>query len=267
MDADVKGLAVVGPQDQGQVDSLQRGLEVLRLFDSRHKHLSASEIAAKLGLTRATTLKLLSTLTSANFLRFDSQRDAFEPHVACLALGRAARRGLEVVRVAAPLMRQLTEVAGVQLYLSTRDRLHMLVLEHCTPPGQEESTLGTGARLPIAPSASGRAYLWAQKPAQQAELIELLKAANQESVYRFMPGVYAAFQELEEQGWCFVPSPITHESNSIAAPVHLRGSSEFVVAAMSVGTADSEQNLREVVGPQLLRVCAQIGRSLDGTLG
>ena len=56
-----------GPGEE--VDSLLRGLELLRLFDVRHRSLETVEIAAKLGLSRVTAAKLIATLQQHNFLR------------------------------------------------------------------------------------------------------------------------------------------------------------------------------------------------------
>ncbi|MDB5772719.1 MAG: IclR family transcriptional regulator [Burkholderia sp.] len=255
-------LMLADVQAPEQVDSLQRGLEILRLFDGRHPLLSQAEIASRLDLSRATAAKLLSTLVAFGFLREDAG-GSYEPHAACLALGRAVQRGLPVVQTATPLMTQFAEQFGVHVSLMTRDRSQMLVLEYCVPGGQDTLGLGAGALVPIASSASGRAYLWAQKPALQAELIDGLKQAGQEGAHRFMPGVYAAFQELEETGFCYLASPVTRHSNSIAAPLYDKGSPDYVLAAMAVGASDAERKLREEVGPQLLQVSAQISRELE----
>ena len=41
------------PRDDGQVDSLRRGLEVLRLFDLRHRKLTVADIARELNLSES----------------------------------------------------------------------------------------------------------------------------------------------------------------------------------------------------------------------
>jgi len=249
-----------------QVDSLQRGLEILRLFDGRHPLLSESEIAARLGLSRATVAKLVATLVSFDFLREDAS-GVYEPHAACLALGLAVRRGLPVVQAAAPLMIRFASQFDVHVSLMTRDRAQMLVLEHQVPAGQEMFGLSSGALVTVAGSASGRAYLWAQKPAVQAEMIEALKRNSRDGGYRFMPGVYAAFQELEEHGFCFMSSPVGRRSHSIATPLYDRGAPDFVLAAMSTGASDDERKLREEVGPRLLQLAEQIARELERQTG
>lgn len=249
-------------QASDQVNSLQRGLDILQLFDGRQPLLTHAEIATRLGLPRGTVAKLVSTLVAYNFLR-EEANGSYEPHVACLALGRAVKRGLPVVQAAAPQMKRFAEEFGVHVSLMTRERLQMLVLEHAVPAGLNHLGLATGALVPIAGSASGRAYLWAQKPGLQAELIEALKEAGTEGTHRFMPGVYAAFQELEERGYCFMASPVTRQSNAIAAPLYDRDVPAYVLAAMSVGGSDAERKLTEEIGPCLLQLSAQISRDLE----
>lgn len=248
----------------GEVDSLRRGLEILRLFDARHRTLQLPEIAAKLGLSRATATKLIGTLEAHNFLRGNGSTGGYEPHVACLALGRTVKRGLGIVPVALPRMRELSRRLDVHVSLTTRDRLHMLVVEHCVPPGQLRLGLDTGTRLPLATSASGHAYLWAQTPPQRAELLEHLKGGEDDGSFKLLSSVYAALQELEEKGWCFLASPVTSQTSSIATPIRAGGRADFALAAMVVGPAKTEHKLRELVAPELLQVSRLISDDLGG---
>lgn len=248
-----------GPGEE--VDSLLRGLELLRLFDGRHRSLDTAQIAVKLGLSRATAAKLVATLQQHNFLRARANNGGFEPHVACLALGQAAKRGLPIVRAAQPRMRALSERFGVHVTLSTRDRWHMLVVEHVVPPGQVRLGLDTGARFPLASSASGRAYLWAQPPAVRDKLLERIKEQDGDGSFRLLSSVYAAFEELAERGWCFVASPVTSQTSSIATPIEASGLTEYVLTAMAVGR-DSQRKLRTKVAPELLGLAGVIAQDL-----
>ncbi len=244
-----------------EVDSLRRGLELLRLFDARHRSLQSADIAAKLGLSRVTAAKLIATLESQNFLRPSSNGDGgFEPHVACLALGRAVKRGLRIVQVAQPRMLALSQRFGVHVTLSTRDRLHMLVVEHVVPSGQVRMGLDTGARLPMVSSASGRAYLAAQPEAARSKLLTSIKGDDSQGVFR-QATLDAAFHELEKRGWCFLASPVTSQTNAIATPIRAGASADYVLTAMTVGP-DVEHDLRDEIAPDLLNQARQIAFEL-----
>lgn len=246
-----------------EVDSLRRGLEILRLFDARHRSLQATEIAAKLGLSRVTAAKLIATLEAHNFLRPSNQANGYESHVACLTLGRAVLRGLGIAEIAQPKMRALSERFDVHVSLMTRDRLHMLVVEHCVPQNKTRLGLSTGTRLPIIASASGRAYLWAQPSALRAKLMESLEEAEKDDSFKMMSSVYGALQELEERGWCFLASPVTSQTSSIATPIRVGDEANFVLAAMAAGDSETEQRLRDVIAPELLTVANQISQELQ----
>lgn len=243
--------------DGGQVDSLQRGLEVLRLFDIRHSKLSLTDIAGKLGLSRQTAEKLIYTLQAQNFLR-PVGKETFEPHVACLALGRAVKRDFVVGQTAQPLMLDLSQRYGVHVILSARDRLHMLVVEHCVPTGKVRLGLTTGARFAMAVSASGRAYLWGQPLRQREQLLKQIELEAAPGAYKQLSGIYAAFQELEQQGWCYLVAPVANQTASIATPVSDGVSARFALAAMAVGPGVTEAMLREQVAPELLAMAQRI---------
>ncbi|BEG78291.1 IclR family transcriptional regulator [Achromobacter xylosoxidans] len=247
------------PRDFAQVDSLRRGLEVLRLFDLRHRKLTMADIGRKLGLSRPTTEKLIQSLQSQHFLQ--ATGESYEPHIACLALGRAAKKGLAAGQVARPLMRELSQRFGVHVTLSTRDRLHMLVVEHCVPAGRVQLGLTTGARFPMVVSASGRAYLWGQPQEQRDELLRKIEADAPSGASRQLDDVYAAFQELGKTGWCYVAAPVATHTASIATP--LKAGSKFALAAMAVSVQVTEAVLRGQVAPALLAIAERIALATD----
>ena len=51
------------------VESLARGLDVLRAFDTHHRALSLAEVATATGLARPTARRLLLTLEELGYVR------------------------------------------------------------------------------------------------------------------------------------------------------------------------------------------------------
>lgn len=248
------------PRDDAQVDSLRRGLEVLRLFDLRHRKLTLADIARKLDLSRPTTEKLVQTLQSQHFLQATGN-DSYEPHIACLTIGRAAKKGLAVAQAARPLMRELSERFGVHVTLSARDRLHMLVVEHCVPPRRVQLGLTSGARFPMAASASGRAYLWARLQEQRSELLDMIEGEAPSGASHQLTDILAAFRELETTGCCYLAAPVATHTASIATPV--KAGSAFALAAMAVSAEVTEAVMRSQVAPVLLAMAEHIALSSE----
>src|SRR5260370_11836671 len=72
-------------QEQGHdgdfVQSLERGLSVIRAFDADHPKLTLSEVAAATGLSRAAARRFLRTLVQLGYMRSDGSPFALPPKI------------------------------------------------------------------------------------------------------------------------------------------------------------------------------------------
>jgi IclR family pca regulon transcriptional regulator len=87
------------------VQSLERGLAVIRAFDAEHRDLTLSEVARATGLTRAAARRFLLTLVALGYVHFDGGRFSLRPRV--LELGFAYLSSLSLPEVAQPYMEEL----------------------------------------------------------------------------------------------------------------------------------------------------------------
>ena len=71
------------------VQSLQRGLAVIRAFDGESRTLTLGEVATATGLARAAARRFLLTLVDLGYVRVDARLFELSPRV--LELGRAYR--------------------------------------------------------------------------------------------------------------------------------------------------------------------------------
>src|ERR1700753_510522 len=76
------------------VQSLERGLAVIRAFGPDREHLSLSEVAEATGLTRAAARRFLLTLVRLGYVRSDGRKFSLRPRV--LELGYAYLSGLSL---------------------------------------------------------------------------------------------------------------------------------------------------------------------------
>ena len=88
------------PRSADFVQSLERGLLVIRAFDSEHRELGLSEVARATGLTRAAARRFLLTLVKLGYMNFNDGRFALSPRV--LELGYAYLSSLSLTDVAQP---------------------------------------------------------------------------------------------------------------------------------------------------------------------
>ena len=87
------------------VQSLERGLAVIRAFDRTHPELTLSEVAAATGVTRAAARRFLLTLVDLGYVRSDGRFFSLSPRV--LELGYAYLSGLSLPELAEPHLEAL----------------------------------------------------------------------------------------------------------------------------------------------------------------
>ncbi len=223
-----------------EVDSLQRGLEILRSFRNGEKSLRLADVLERTKIPRLSAQKLLNTLTAHHFLRYLPELDRYEPDVSCFVLGHALRASLPILRVARPVMQALAEKLGVDVFLALREGMEMMIIEYCSTRA-EAAEIGVGHLVPLAQTAAGRAWLWAQKPAIQGEYIERIRAEADANALNAIPGIYRAFQDLAERGYCLSLGEWLQDRHAIASPLITGGGRE--VLALAAIAAD--QNLKD----------------------
>lgn len=179
------------PEDRNFVIALARGLDVLSCFRSGEKLLGNQDIAKRCGLPKSTVSRLTHTLTVLGYLIHVPEEGKYRLGTATLALGSAMLSGLDIRKLARPMMHRLAEVTQTEVALATRDRHNMVYIEHCPSPLPMDSNLDIGTRLPLATTAIGRAWLAACTVGERQQALDYLRT--------HAPEQWAIAQELQHQ--------------------------------------------------------------------
>jgi DNA-binding IclR family transcriptional regulator len=157
--------------DRHFVTALARGLQVLACFRSGDSLLGNQEIAERCQLPKSTVSRLSSTLTRLGYLIQVPDGGKYRLGIATLALGSAMLSRMDLRQLARPLMQELAAFSGASVSLGARDRLSMIYIEHCRGPSALTLSMDVGARIPLAASAIGRAYLAAIGDAERSRIL------------------------------------------------------------------------------------------------
>lgn len=253
---------LASPAAAPEVDSLQRGLQILRSFRNGEKSLRLADIIARTKIPRQTAQKLLNTLTAHHFLRRLPELDRYEPDVSCFVLGHALLASLPMLRVSRPAMQALAGKLGVDVFLAVREGMDMMIVEYCSAR-DEVAELSVGSLVPLAQTAAGRAWLWAQKPAVQGDYIERIRAEADANAVSAIPGIYRAFQELAENGYSLSLGEWMQDLHAIAVPLTPTGGREvFALTALASDQKLKDLLFRGTVASGLLDAAARIKREL-----
>jgi DNA-binding IclR family transcriptional regulator len=156
----------VPPRDSKEIgftrrtQAVQRAVEILKLFSLAEPDLALQTIADRLGLSAATTHRLLQTLDDEGLLSRIPATDLYRLGPLLPSLSAQMIAQYPVRRLAAPYVQRLAHELRASVALSRFDHGEVLYLD-CVVEGPSAVVLAirTGARLPAHCVASGRALL------------------------------------------------------------------------------------------------------------
>jgi DNA-binding IclR family transcriptional regulator len=254
-----------GQQRPDTVSALERGIAVLRCFTEERRTLTSTELSRLTGVPRPTVTRLASTLVTLGLMKQEPEGDRYMLGPGVVSLARVFLAGLDVRAIARPHMQALAEAAGGSVYLGVPDGMDMVLIEACRPrTTMLAPRLDVGSRAPMANSALGRAYLWALPAEERERMIDSLRLARGSDWAALEPGLRRALADADRLGYSISAGEFHREINSVSVP--LVGPSGEVMA-LNCGTAAfvyTEDHLRQVVAPQLLKMAGALAADLGG---
>jgi IclR family pca regulon transcriptional regulator len=231
------------PRDVDFVQSLERGLSVLRVFDADHTSLTLSDVARLTGLTRATARRLLLTFERLGYMRADGRHFELTPSV--LDLGYAFLSSVQLPSIAQPFMESLSEQVHESVSASVLDGPEIVYVARVPTKRIMTISLALGSRLPATCTSMGRVLL---AGLCDEDLDRLLASAplvaRTERTIVDPARLREVVEEVRRQGWALVDQELEDGVRSIAAPV--RDGAGRTVAAINVSTHAGRVGLREL---------------------
>ncbi len=140
--------------------SLDRGLSVLLEVAGRgERGMTLSECASVLGYSKATTHRILQTLTRREFLRFDEDRGTFTLGVTNLRLGIEFLERLDLRREVLPTLRELADTSGETAHLGRISGTDVVYIEKVESSQAVRMYSRVGDTMPAYSTGIGKAIL------------------------------------------------------------------------------------------------------------
>ena len=207
--------------DYKPIKSLLKGLKLLEAFTSEDYMLGFQEIVLKTKMPKATVFRLLHTLTSEDYLHFDSKLKKYFMSPRIMSLGSVFLSGMKLREVALPYLEELSRVCGQNVNLTILDGKEILYVEHISKRDLLKINIHVGSRVNVYQTACGRAILAHLPPDRlrrvQEELlvdpdaVKTIGAKGEKLIMRL--------EEVRRQGYALNDEEFTKGVRSIAAPV------------------------------------------------
>lgn len=251
-------------QDRKFITALARGLEVLRAFQSQVGRMSNKEISELTRIPKPTITRLTYTLSEMGYLQQSNEDGKYELGPGVLSLGYPLLSGLAIRHLAHDQMSELANRGGCSVALGARDRLSMVYLDECCGNSSTTLRLDVGARIEIARSAIGRAWLSALDEQHREEIYGQLESAYDSEWPELKARIEDACSQIKEHGFCIVDREWRKDTRTAAIPlVSADGSSIMAMSCGGPAFALSMAALRDELGPRL----RHIGENIAPFLG
>jgi len=237
------------------VQSLERGLAVIRAFDATHPELTLSEVAAATSVTRAAARRFLLTLAELGYVRSDGRLFSLTPKV--LELGYAYLSSLSLPDVAEPHLEALAAEVNESSSISVLDRDDVVYVARVPVSRIMTVTISVGTRFPAYATSMGRVLLAGLPPQQLEEYLSRVRLQRLTSrTVSSVASLRAELARVRAQGWAIVNQELEEGLRAVAAPI--RDRRERVIAAVNISTQASRTSLetmrRELLPPLLATV-------------
>lgn len=241
------------PFEEGRdyVQSLARGLSVLRSFDGAHARLTLADIAGRTGLSRAAARRLVLTLQHLGYVRSAGREFVLGPSV--LELGFGYLGSLNLTDFAQPLLEDLARDVNQSTSMAMLDGQSIVYVLRVPVRRIMSVTLGVGARLPAFSASMGRVLLSGLDPAAlDAWFAQCKPVRHTPHTVTDLDRLRRIIDQVRMQGYAYIEQELEIGLCSIAVPV--RNADGRIATAINVSMPyqpEAARRMIETVLPQL----------------
>jgi len=205
-------------EDAGGVRSLQLAIDVLEAVAFADEELGVTQIAERLGVTKGSVHRHLSTWVSRGYLVQNPTTSRYAIGPKSRLLTRLAPDA-DIIHLAAGPMRELRDALGHTVVLSEMTPSGALVLAKLVGPSPIEIGVRAGSELAFHATAQGKVMLaFAPRPFQMRVLGRRLQAFTEKTITS-VERIEKALQETVKRGYAAAPEESMLGINAIAAPI------------------------------------------------
>jgi DNA-binding IclR family transcriptional regulator len=245
------------------VEALARGLEVLSCFHPSDHFLGNQEISKRTRLPKSTVSRLTFTLAELGYLNYSTAHNKYCLGNAVIGLGYAKLGQMDIRRISRPLMQALAEHTQASVNFGIRDQLNMIYIDTYRSTSTFTVQLDVGSQISIATTSMGRAYLSALAEDKRAELLNQIKASDEQNWPVIKEGVERAMAEYREVGYCTSLGNWRPEVHAVAVPLTLDDGTVSVFSCSGASFQLTKERIETDIAPRLINLVGNVRTALS----
>jgi IclR family pca regulon transcriptional regulator len=246
------------PQSTDFVESLARGIDVIKAFTPAKMELTVSDVAVITSLARPTARRLLLTLEKLGYVRLIGSHYMLTPKTLELGTSYVSSQGMwDVVQ---PHLVALVEKTGESSSMSELDGSDIVYTARVPVAKIIGLSVHIGTRFPAISTSMGMVML---ADLDSATLERVLKLPSNSGVIpRITPSrkqIDLNLAKIRKQKWALSDEQLSYGIRSVAAPVHNMQGKTIAAINVTVNAAETTLNvLTEKYLPLLIRTASDI---------
>lgn len=233
------------PEPSGQfVQSLARGLSIIKTFDADDPKMPLTEIATRAQLSRATARRFLLTLEELGYVNFDGKLFSLTPKI--LELGYSYLSGLGLPELAQPHLEKFSHKSGESASLSVLNDTSVVYVARVMVKKIMTVNISIGTTFPAYTTSMGRVLLAYQSPEvidRTLERSEIVKYT--ERTLTSIADIKKLLAKIREQGYALNQGELEEGLISLAVPIFNK--QQEVIAAINCAVAAALYTADEMV--------------------
>ncbi|HEY0247133.1 MAG TPA: IclR family transcriptional regulator [Gryllotalpicola sp.] len=248
--------------DDTPTSTTERVARVLLAFAGASSPLGVTEIARRVGLSKAVVHRLLQTLVSTEFVSYSAATRRYTIGPAALSLGQRASAQSELRTVGLPIIARLADDSGESTTLSARVGHRRVYIGQVESSQPIRITIVPGQQVSLAVGSSSMCIL-AHLTERDVDIVlsrPIPPATERTAVDPAL--IRRRLAQVREQGFAVTEGERVPESIGIAAPIF--DAFDEVAGALSIACLASrtdERRLAELI-PLVTQAAADISRDL-----
>jgi IclR family transcriptional regulator, pca regulon regulatory protein len=248
--------------DRDYVNSLARGLTVIRAFNRSRPSMTLSDVSKRTGINRAATRRFLLTLVREGYAETDGRYFRLRPKI--LELGFSALSSMTFSEIAQPVMDDLADSLDEMCLAAVLDREWVVYVNRTVTQRVISVDLDVGSRLPAFCMSTGRVLLAGlSDDALDRWLGELRPVKYTENTIVSKRELREQILQVREQGWSIVDQEYEIGFGSLSVPIVDRAGETIAALNICCPTPRvSTKAMRTVFLPQVQQAAQAIRESL-----
>ena len=235
------------------VGALEKGLKVIAAFDAASSRLSSSDVATRLGITRAAARRFLLTLVDLEYAQLDGRYFSITPKV--LHLSRAHLVGNPVFRVTQQLLETIASETAESASLGVLTGADVLWVARAVSPRPVSISVAVGTRFPAHVTAMGRVLLAEMTDARLLKLLSTSTPGPSNKLTKAkLSKIIAGVRQVRSQGYATSIGELETGLNAIA--VSVRNSEGEITMAIGLSVPASRKSREDMIADFLPRLKA-----------